>query len=517
MAEAMPKDTGHPRRKLILLVMMLCMFITVMDNNIMTAALAEIQKELSASNAELQWSMDSYTLVYASLLFTAGVLGDRYGRRRVLIVGLLLFTAASAIGTWSGDPTQLIIWRGAMGIGAAVVPGCSLAVVTNVFPEGERAKAVAMWSLSAGLAIAAGPVVGGALLGGFWWGSVLLVNVPLALAAVVLIVLYVPESRDPSPGRLDLAGVALSIAGVGTLVYGIISGGEPDGWIRPVVLVPIAAGVVILMVLLAVERRIANPSLDLSLFRKRSFAAGSTVLFSSAFAVLGGGFLMVFYLQVSRGYSPLKSGLLMLPIALGALVTGARSDALTAKYGHAAVVATGGLLMAAALAYYATVDRDTPLWAFEIGQAVTGMGFGLTLSPVIAVTLSEVPRARAGAGSAIANTMRQTGTALGIAVLGSVLGSVYRSELGSAGDGLSDEAASSLSGTLHAAPQLAPQAHSAFLDAFAAAMWVGSGVALLCAVIALTWLPGRPSSAAPTAAEPATPDDHAEIKGTRTG
>ncbi|WTW99741.1 MFS transporter [Streptomycetaceae bacterium NBC_01309] len=513
-AEATPQDTGHPRRKLILLVMMLCMFITVMDNNIMTAALAEVQKELSASNAELQWSMDSYTLVYASLLFTAGVLGDRYGRRRVLIIGLLLFTAASAIGTWSGDPTQLIIWRGAMGIGAAVVPGCTLAVVTNVFPEAERAKAVAMWSLSAGLAIASGPVVGGALLGGFWWGSVLLVNVPLALAAVVLIVLYVPETRDPSPGRLDLAGVALSIAGVGALVYGIISGGEPDGWVRPVVLVPIAAGLVILVVLLAVERRIQNPSLDLSLFRKRSFAAGSTVLFSSAFAVLGGGFVMVFYLQVSRGYTPLESGLLMLPVAVGALITGARSDALTAKFGHAAVVATGALLMAAALAYYATVDRDTPLWAFEIGQTVTGMGFGLTLSPVIAVALSEVPRARAGAGSAIANTMRQTGTALGIAVLGSVLGSVYRSELGSAGDGLSDEAASSLSGTLHAAPERAGAAHAAFLDALSAAMWVGAAVALVCAVIAFTWLPGRPQPAAPTETTPAAPGDHADLKGT---
>lgn len=503
------QETGHPRRKLILLVMMLAMFITIMDNNIMTAALAEVQRELSASNAELQWSMDSYTLVFAALLFTAGVMGDRYGRRRVLIVGLLFFTVVSAIGTWSDDATQLIIWRGAMGIGAAVVPGCTLAVVTNVFPEKERAKAVAMWSLSAGLAIAAGPVVGGALLGAFWWGSVLLVNVPLALVAVALIVMYVPENKDPNPGRLDLAGVALSIAAVGALVYGIISGGEPDGWGRPIVLGPIAAGVVLLVVLLAVERRIENPSLDLSLFRKRSFATGTMVLFASAFAVLGGGFLMVFYLQVARGYSPLKAGLLMLPVALGALVTGARSDALTAKFGHVPVVAAGGLLMAASLAWYATIDLDTALWAFCVGQAVVGMGFGLTLSPVIAVTLSEVPRARAGAGSAIANTMRQTGAALGIAVLGSVLGSVYRSELGPAGDGLSDEAASSLSGTLHAAPDLSVPAHAAFMDAFSAAMWVGAGIGLVCSVVAVLWMPRRPFAAVPP---PAPAEEQPDLK-----
>ncbi|MCF2529676.1 MFS transporter [Yinghuangia soli] len=514
---ALPQEAGHPRRWLILIVMMLCMFITVMDNNIMTAALASVQESLGATNAELQWSMDSYTLTFAALMLAAGVLGDRYGRRLVLVGGLLFFAAASAFGAWSGDPAQLIGWRAAMGIGAAVVPGCSMGVISNVFPEGERAKAFALWSISAGLGIAAGPVIGGALLGGFWWGSVLLVNVPFALVAVVLTLMFVPENRDPAPGRLDLAGVGLSIAGVGTLVFGIISGGEPAGWGRAIVLGSIGAGILILGLLLVVERRVGNPAVDLSLFRKRSFAAGSAVLCTSAFAIMGAGFVLVFYLQVARGFSPLKAGLLMLPVALGAMVSGALGASLADRFGYVAVVAPGALLMAASLAFYGTIEQDTSLVVIEIAQTAAGLGFGATLAPVMAVALSEVPPARAGAGSAIANTMRHTGTALGIAVLGSVLGSVYRGQLGSAGDGLPDEAVSSLGATLRAKPEIAEPAHAAFMDALHASMLVGAGIALLCAVVALTCLPGRPRAdvAVAGSAPQAAPDGHADLKGSR--
>jgi EmrB/QacA subfamily drug resistance transporter len=485
-------DTGHPRRWLIVAVMALCMFVATMDNTIMTVALAEIQEDLGASNAQLQWSMDSYTLTFAAFLFTTGLLGDRFGRRLVLVIGLLFFAVTSVAGAMSDTPAQLIAWRGLMGVGAAVVPGCTMAVITSVFPIEERAKAIALWSVSAGVAIAAGPIIGGAMLGAFWWGSALLINVPFALAAVVAIWLLVPENRDPSPGRLDLLGVLLSITGIGSLVYGIIKGGEGTDWLTASVLSPIALGLVLLTILILVERRIKSPSLDLALFRDRSFAAGSAVLHTSFFAVMGVSYVMVFYLQVLRGHSPLEAGLLMLPLAIGSMAAAGRADTLAAKLGGPGNVTVGALFMAVAFVGYAQMGEETSLWLFCVVQVVTGFGFGLTFASAMAVTLAHVAPAKAGAGSAVANTLRHMGTALGIAVLGSVLGTVYRSSLGvEFTERLSAEEATSLGGTLRAAggdPALVQRAEESFVDAMHAAMWVSGGVSLLTAVISLVWL-----------------------------
>jgi EmrB/QacA subfamily drug resistance transporter len=490
---------GHPRRWLIVAVMALCMFVATMDNTIMTVALAQIQQDLGASNAQLQWSMDAYTLTFAAFLFTTGLLGDRYGRGRVLMAGLAFFALTSVFGALSASPGQLIVWRGLMGVGAAVVPGCTMAVITTVFPVAERARAIALWSVSAGLAIAAGPIIGGALLGAFWWGSALLVNVPFALAAAVLIALLVPAGRDPAPGRLDIAGVLLSIAGIGALVYGIIKGGEGTDWLTADVLGPIVVGVVLLAVLLVVEARLTEPSLDLALFRERSFAAGSAVLHATFFAAMGVSYVIVFYLQVLRGHSPLEAGLLMLPLAVGSMAAAGRADGLSARLGGPGVVTTGAVVMAVAFACYAMMGAGTSLWLFCGVQFLTGFGFGLTFAAAMAVTLSRVVPAKAGAGSAVANTLRHMGTALGIAVLGSVLGTVYRDGLGDLADrfppAVRDEAATSLGGTLRAVaadrsliPTFVPRAESSFLHAMHAAMWVSGGVSLLAAVISLLWL-----------------------------
>ncbi|MCX5308750.1 MFS transporter [Streptomyces sp. NBC_00160] len=504
---------GHPRRWLILLVMSLCMFVATLDNTILTVALAPIQQALEATNGELQWVMDAYALTFAALLFTAGLLGDRFGRRWVLAAGLLVFLIASAFASWSADPAQLIMWRALMGLGAAVVPGCSMAVIIDAFVPEERPKAIALWSVATGVGIAAGPVVGGALLASFWWGSALLVNVPLALVAIVLIVWLVPQRRAEHPVPLDLPGMLLSILAVGSLVYGIIAGGEGGSWIAPGVAGPIAAGLVLLVVLILVERRSDNPSIDPELFRSARFTAGSGVLACSFFVAMGVGFILTFYLQQVRGNSPVEAGLLTLAYAVGTTVAGAKSSRLADRMGPSATVAVGMAAMGAGCLAVSGLGEHTPVWIVELTQVVFGAGFGLTLSPAMAVALAVVPDAKAGAGSAVVNTVRHLGSALGVAVLGAVLGVVYRDRFGDGGGLFShtQQAAetNSLGSTLlrlahlgstghdpQALAAAAAHAKDSFLAAMQTATWIGAGFCLMAALIALRWLPGRPSRSA---------------------
>ncbi|MRH88383.1 MFS transporter [Nocardia sp. SYP-A9097] len=515
MTETDTPVTADPRRWAVLAVMSFCMFIVVMDNTILVVALKSIQQSLSATNAQLQWAMDAYTLTYAALMFSAGVLGDRFGRRAVLVCGMLFFAVVSTAGAWSGDTSQLTLWRALMGVGAAVVPGCSMAVITTAFPVAERAKAIGLWSVANGVGIACGPVIGGALVGTFWWGSALLVNVPLTIAAVVAILLLVPNTKAPQRGRLDIAGVGLSITGVGLLVYGVISGGEPGGWLRAQVFGPIAASVVLLGVLGWHSARAANPALDLMLLRTKKFAAGAGTMSMTFFAVNGASFVLVFYVQILRGFSPLDSGLLMLPVAVGAALAGQRSDVLVARFGAAAVVAAGAIALCAGCIGFALLGQHAGMWVFGVLQFVCGLGFGATLAPSMTAALSVVPPARSGAGSALANTFRQLGTALGVAVLGSTLGTAYRDRLGAGIDALPEhargEAGNSLGSTLLAvqqaqtgasgatpaelaefsrrAPELVAVAQSSFLSAMQVTMMVSAVVAALAAVTAMLWLP----------------------------
>ncbi|KAB7837199.1 MFS transporter [Streptomyces mobaraensis] len=537
-----PSEAGHPRRWLIVGAMSLCMFIAVMDNTVLTVALASIQKDLDASNASLQWSMDAYTLTFAALLLTAGLLGDRYGRRKVLVAGLVFFALVSAAGAWSGSAGQLIGWRAAMGVGAAVVPGCTMAVITTAVPRHERAKAIGLWSAAAGVGIAAGPIIGGALLEHFWWGSALLVNVPFVLVAIGLIVFCVPENRGGnSTARIDLPGVLLSTAATGALVFGIIEGGERSTLADAVVWVPLVASVLLYAVLAKVERRAANPAVDLGLLRRPRFAAGSGALAIIFFTAMGASFVVVFYLQILRGYSPLDSGLLMLPLAVGSMISAGVSDGLVKRFGAASAIAVGAVLMSAGLGLIGLLGASTPIWRFGAAQFVGGLGFGLAFSAAMAATVAMVPEEKAGAGSALANTARHVGSALGIAVLGAVLGAVYRHKLGDttdplpasvrdqAGDSLGStagalrevtERARELQGARDAASQaelkellpavrsartILDRAADAFLDALQTTMWLTAGIGLLSAVVALVWLRGGTAAAADGPGDPAGP------------
>ncbi|MDP5181367.1 MFS transporter [Blastococcus sp. BMG 814] len=502
---------GYARRWWVLATMTICLLVVIMGNTILNVALPTLQRELDASQGELQWVVDAYILVFAGLLFTWGVIGDRIGRRRVLLIGLGIFAVGSVLAALSDSPLELIAWRAAMGIGGAAVQPTTLAVITNVFPPRERGRAIGVWAGTAGIAVAGGPLAGGAVLGHFWWGAVFLVGVPVAVLGIVAVLAFVPESKDPSPGRLDLPGVLLSIAALAGLVYGIIHGGGGAGWTTPGVLVPLLGGLILLALFVWLQRRSAHPALDVSLFRNPAFSAAAAALGLNFFALLGATFYLVFYLQGVRGYSPLQSGAALIPVALGMALMAPRSSGLAERFGAKAVCATGFLLITLSFLGVQLLDLTSPVWLLLLVLSVQGLGMGAVMAPATESIMSVVPREKAGAGAAVNNSVRQVGGALGVAILGSLLAATYSAQLGSAADGLPagarDDARQSVVATLDAVrraqaegtPEVARAAAAVVdpaRDAFVTAMHltaIGTATAtLVAAVVVLIWLPGRP-------------------------
>ncbi|MFC0033756.1 MFS transporter [Micromonospora chaiyaphumensis] len=499
------ENTGHPRRWAILGVLVISLLVVVLDNTILNVALrtlADPVHGLGASQGELEWAINSYTLVFAGLLFTFGVLGDRLGRKRFLMVGLALFGLASLLSAYAQDPGQLIATRALMGVGGAAIMPVTLSIISNVFDPRERAKAIGVWAGAVGLAVAIGPVLGGALLEHYWWGSVFLINVPVVALGVVLVAALVPESRDPRPGRVDLLGVLLSVVGLVALTYGIIDGGE-HGFDRARVWLAVVGGLAVLGWFVAHELRSDHPSLDVRLFRVPRFAAPVALVGLVFFAAMGVMFFGAFYLQLVRGYSPLESGLLFLPFAAAQLIFAPRSAAMVRRYGGRAVAGVGLLLTAAALGAFVLIDADTPIWIFSALGFVQGAGMANIMPPATESIMSALPREKAGVGSAVSNTVRQVAGALGVAVLGSVLSAVYRNDVASAVSALPapvrDAAQESISGAYAVAGRLgagAPRLIDAANDSFVSAMHWAAGISALVALlgmgIVLRWMPGRP-------------------------
>jgi EmrB/QacA subfamily drug resistance transporter len=497
-------DTGHPRRWVILGVLVVSVLVVVLDNTILNVALrvlADPEQGLGATQAELEWSINSYTLVFAGLLFTFGVLGDRLGRRRMLLTGLALFGLSSLASAYTQDPGQLIAARALMGLSAAAIMPATLSIISNVFHPRDRAHAVGVWAGSVGLGVAIGPLTGGFLLEHFWWGSIFLVNVPVAAGGLLAVSLLVPESRDPHPGRPDLLGMALSVVGLVALVYGIIDGGE-HGWDRPAVWLAVATGAVVLAGFVAWELRIRHPSLDVRLFRDPRFATATGALALMFFAAFGVFFFTTFFLQLVRGLSPLAAGAMLVPFAVAHLVFAPRSAALVQRYGPKAVTATGLGLAALALAGWMLIDEHSPLWVLGLLFFVQGAGMANVTQPAIESILVTLPRERAGVGSAVANTVRQVGGALGVAVLGAVVMAVYRSQVGPAAAALPpdarDDVRESIAGAYAAAerlglPELTPAADHAFVTAIHTAAGLSATITALTVLVVLRWLPGRPA------------------------
>lgn len=508
-APAVPRipEAVHRRRWAILTVLMFSLLIVVLDNSILNVAVKTIATPaptgIGATQSELEWAINSYTLVFAGLLFTAGLLGDRIGRKKVLLFGIVVFGAGSALAAFSGSPGELIGYRAAMGFGAAFVMPATLAVLMNVFERDEQPKAIGIWAGSVGLGIAIGPITGGLLIEHFWWGSIFLVNVPVVVVALIAMVLLIPDSKDPKPGRIDPLGVALSIVGLVLLVYGIIRGGELADFTAPSVLLPMLGGLAVLAVFVLYEKRSDHPAIDISYFTKSAFAAAVAAIALVFFALMGVTFFSAFYLQSVRGYSALEAGLLIVPLAVAQMVFAPRARLVVDRFGARAVCTAGMLLVAGGLAAFVFFDASTPVWIIEVVFFVQGAGMAHIMPPVTVAVMQTLPREKAGSGSAVNNTFRQVGGALGVAVLGSLLSTRYRSgiegHLGVLPNGEREAAGESIEATLGAAEKIGPAgkaligpANEAFLDAMHLTALGSAAIALIGAVVVALFLPGQP-------------------------
>ncbi|MBB6344233.1 MFS transporter [Nonomuraea muscovyensis] len=502
----MNTDTGHPRRWTILGVLVFSLLAVVLDNTILNVAMKTIAdpvQGLGATQSELEWAINSYTLVFAGLLFTFGVIGDRTGRKRMLFVGMALFGLSSLASAYAQDPTQLILARAAMGIGGAAIMPATLAIISNIFPPAERGKAIGIWAGGVGLAVAIGPITGGLLIENFWWGSVFLINVPIVLISMVLIATIVPESRDPRPSRLDPVGVLLSIVGLVAVVYGIIRGGELATVTSPEVYVPSLIGVAVLGLFVWWERRIDHPIFDVRSFANVRFSSAIGMMGIVFFAMMGGMFFLTFYLQIVLGFSPIEAGALMIPFAAAQLIFAPLSQRVNQKFGAKLASTVSMAVIAVVLASYALFDANTPVLLIEVVFFVQGAAMANIMPPATTAIMESLPREKAGVGSAMSNTVRQVAGALGVAVLGSVLSSTYRGEVAPALSALPADArhaaGESIMATVGAAGSLGEQGQAILKPAFAAFIDGMHVTALVSAVIALAgvavvakWMPGKP-------------------------
>lgn len=430
----MTNGEGHPRRWAVLAVLVVSLLVVVLDNTVLNIALPTIQRDLGATQSELVWAVDSYILVFAALLFTWGVLGDRYGRRRVLIIGLAFFGLASALSAFATTPLWLVGARALMGVGGAAVMPVTLAIITVVFPPHERGRAIGMWAGAVGAAIALGPVLGGLLLQnpqwssgltGNEWGAVFLINVPIVIVGIIGIVRVVPETRNPLPQRLDVLGLALSFVGLVSLIYGIIHASSVGRWGDASVVIPIMFGIVVLVAFIRYEARSEHKSFDVSLFANRGYAISLSAASLAFFALMGLTFTLPFYLQILRGFSTLQAGLCFVPFAVGQVLAAPRSAAMVERFGYRTVMTGGLVIVSLALMSLTQLQLGTPIGLLLLGFFMFGFGMGNVIAPATSLMQNVLPLGRAGAGSAVQNTVRQVSGALGIAVVGTVLGTQY--------------------------------------------------------------------------------------------
>lgn len=502
--EMVSTETGseqvYSRRWWALAVLSLSLVVIGMDNTILNVAIPTLVRELEATSSQLQWMVDSYVVIFAGLLLLMGALSDRFGRKLILNLGLLVFVAGSVASAWAPSPEVLIFTRGLMGVGASMIFPSTLSIITHTFPPAERGRAIAAWAAMAGVGVLLGPVVGGWLLGEFWWGSVFLVNVPIVATALLAGWPLVPESRDPEVTPLDPLGALLSIAGLVAMVFAIIE--APDrGWADPRTLWTLAAAVVLLGLFIWWELRTEHPMLRMEFFRNPRFSVASVAIMLAFFAMVGLIFGLTQYLQFVLEYTPLEAGYRILPI--GTLIIGAPVAArLVEKIGTKVVVAVGLVVAATGLWMFSGVEIADGYAPVGWAMATLGLGLGMTMAPATDSIMGSVPTAKAGVGSAMNDTTRQVGGALGVAVLGSVLSSSYRETITSSLSGLPDQVAEaareSIGAALGVAGQigaeaapLAEAARLAFTDAMGITALVGAGVTLAGAIIVALYLPAR--------------------------
>ncbi|MFI0940715.1 MFS transporter [Streptomyces sp. NPDC021020] len=475
---------ADPRRWLALVALCLSMLVLSFDTTILNVALPTMADEIGATTGDMQWIVDSYTVVFAAAMLPAGLLGDRFGRRRMLIAGLAVFLAGSVLGSLVGSPGGVIAARTVMGLGGAFVMPLALSVIPGLFGPAERPRAVALASTAVAFGMPLGPIIGGALLKSFWWGSVFLVNIPLVGIAIVACVWLLPETRDPAAPRVRVTSTVCATAGLGALVYGIIEA-PGRGWGDALVVASLAAGALLLAALVLRERRVARPMLDMSLLRQRGFLWNSVAATLVSFILTGMVFVLPSYLQTTLGHDALGTGLRLLPMMGGLMVAARLAPALVAKAGPRPVIAAGMLALAAGAFLGATTSAGDGYGRIAVWLTVAGVGLGLSVVPSMNGALGALPRERAGSGSGLLQTLRQTGAAVGVAILGSVLAAAYRGRLDTAG--LSPDAAHAARESLVGAHAVAVRTGHGALTASADAAYVhGMDVALaVCGAAAL--------------------------------
>jgi len=515
-----PAARKGSREWVILAVLCVSLLIVSLDNTVLNVALPTIVRDLHATDTQLQWIVDAYAIVFAGLLLVAGSLGDRIGRKWVFMAGLTLFAVASATSAFSGSPGALIAARAFMGIGAAGIMPSTLSILTNVFTDDERrARAIGIWSGTTGLGIAIGPIVGGWLLTHYWWGSVFLINVPIAAAGLVATAWIVPNSRNHVAKPADPIGAAASMAGLGLLLWGIIEAPERS-WSSPLVLAAICGGLAVLAGFAWWEQHCDHPMLQVRFFENRRFSAAIVSMSFVTFALMGSLFLLTQYLQFSLGYSALQTGLRVGPIALVILVVAPSSSLLVRRIGTKVVVFAGMSVIAAGMLMLSrTTVAGSYLDALPAFMLL-GVGTGLAFAPSTESVMGSLPLDQTGVGAATNSTALQVGGALGVGVMGSLLNTRYQDRLapllahqsmpayvhhlivGSLGGALS--VAQQLGGVLGAA--LAGAARQAFVSGLDLAVLVGAVAVGAGALIVLSVLPSRARpSASAAAAPPAEP------------
>ena len=496
-------DVMRERRWLTLLVVCVSLMVIGLDNTILNVAIPTLGRDLHATTSSLQWMVDSYTLVFAGLLLTAGSLGDRFGRYKALTFGLVIFGIGSLASAFSGSAGALIATRAFMGIGGAFIMPATLSVISNVFTEpAERSKAIGIWAGVSALGVGIGPLAGGFLLSHFFWGSVFLVNVPVVAIALIGGWFFIPDSRDPSAPRLDVLGALLSIVGLAVFLWAVIEA-PSHGWGSPEIVTAFVLGVGVLAGFAAWELHTANPMLDMRYFRNPRFSAASGAIAITFFTLFGTLFLMTQYLQSVLGYSTLKAGALLLPQAGVMMICAPLSTGFVRRFGNKMVVGVGLGIVSASLLLMTQLGVHDPMWHVIGITMVLGLGMSQVFAPATDSIMGSLPKEKAGVGSAMNDTTRQAGGAVGVAVLGSVLASRFHHGVAHAtvlqhlpATAIRSDIGSALTYAHSAAAQpyadvITQIARQSYVDAFHLAALLGAGTMIVTAAAVVRWLPHR--------------------------
>ena len=523
-ADTRDPDIAYRRRWLTLLVLCISLIVITIDNTILNVALPTLAHPtadggLGASASQLQWIVDAYVIVFAGLLLTAGSLGDRFGRYRALAAGLAIFGIGSGLSALAGSATMLIATRSLMGIGGAFIMPSTLSIITNVFTDPtERGKAIGVWAGVSALGIGLGPITGGFLLSHFWWGSVFVVNVPITIVGLVLGYAFIPESLDPAKPHLDPVGAVLSIAGLTAVLWSVIEA-PSHGWASGETLTGFLIGFAVLGAFMVWELRSSHPMLDFRYFENPRFSAASGAITLTFLALFGTLFLLTQYLQAVLGYSTVKAGAVLIPQALVLMVCALLSNRWVQRWGHKVVVASGLVVVTVALLTFDTLDATSSTLHVIAISGLLGLGMGNIMAPATDSIMGSLPRAKAGVGSAVNDTTRQVGGAIGVAVLGSLLASHYTSHITNRLAGVippqvlalvQNNVGQAVVVAREAPPaqpfadQIIRAARESFVGGMHLAFTVAAGITLVAALGVARFLPSRPRDE-DAATVPATP------------